>query len=241
VCRSGVSCERRASASGDPAVFEQCIEELEHHPPIRWRQLLNLAQQLQQPGGLRARLLIDRLHPEQLVVAHAEPRARSTNMAPEGCELSAIVVGDHPLADAHLLAELRLGSPRTLALYDTECYNYCMSRSREHTHLEFIYLPLFERTRKGLLSDDDMHHLEDDLLENPEAGDVEDYAGGIRKVRARIGERGKSGSARVAYLYVETRSKLYFILAFPKNVQGALTQDQKKIIRTLVAQLKKER
>jgi hypothetical protein len=59
-----------------------------------------------------------------------------------------------------------------------------MSRSREHTHLAFVYLPLFERTRKGLLSDDDMHRLEDELLENPEAGDVEDNAGGIRKVRA---------------------------------------------------------
>jgi hypothetical protein len=45
----------------------------------------------------------------------------------------------------------------------------------------------------------------------------------------------------VAYLYVETRAKLYFILAFPKNVQGALTQDQKKAIRALAAQLKKER
>jgi hypothetical protein len=115
-----------------------------------------------------------------------------------------------------------------------------MSGSGEYTHLEFVYLPLFERTRKGMLSDDDMHRLEDELLENPEVGDVEDNAGGIRKVRARIGERGKSGSARVAYLYVKARAKLYFILAFPKNVQGALAQDQKKVIRALVVQLKKE-
>jgi hypothetical protein len=116
-----------------------------------------------------------------------------------------------------------------------------MSPARDHTHLEFVYLPLFERTRKGLLSEDNMRRLEDDLLKNPEAGDVEDHAGGIRKVRARIGERGKRGSARVAYLYVEARARLYFILAFPKNVQGTLTQDQKKVIRMLVAQLKKEK
>jgi hypothetical protein len=141
----------------------------------------------------------------------------------------------------HPLAEHRVGLNLALAEYDTECYLMCMARSHEHTHLEFVYLPLFERTRKGLLSDDDMHRLEDELLENPQAGDVEDNAGGLRKVRARIGERGKSGSARVAYLYVETRAKLYFILAFPKNVQGALTQDQKKVIRSLAAQLKKER
>jgi hypothetical protein len=116
-----------------------------------------------------------------------------------------------------------------------------MSPAREHTHLEFVYLPLFERTRMGLLSEDDMRRLEDELLGNPEVGDVEDHAGGIRKVRVRIGDRGKRGSARVAYLYVETRGRIYFILAFPKSVQGALTQEQKKVIRTLVAQLKKEK
>jgi hypothetical protein len=92
-----------------------------------------------------------------------------------------------------------------------------------------------------LCKEADLHRLEDELLENPEAGDVVDSAAGVRKVRARIGERGKSGSARVVYLYVETRAKLYFLLAFPKNVQGSLTQDQKKVIRTLAAQLKRER
>lgn len=91
-----------------------------------------------------------------------------------------------------------------------------------------------------MLNDEDMHRLEDELLENPEAGDVEDNAGGIRKVRVRIGQRGKSGSARVVYLYVEREAKLYLILAFPKNVQGALTQAQKKVIRALAAQLKRE-
>jgi hypothetical protein len=45
----------------------------------------------------------------------------------------------------------------------------------------------------------------------------------------------------VAYLYVASRAKLYFLLAFPKNVQGALTQDRKRIVRKLVAELKKER
>ena len=116
-----------------------------------------------------------------------------------------------------------------------------MAPAHDHTHLEFVYLPLFERTRKGLLSEDDLRRLENDLLGNPQTGDVENNAGGVRKVRARTGERGKSGSARVAYLYVETRATLYFILAFPKNVQGALTQDQKKVIRTLAAQLKQEK
>ena len=51
---------------------------------------------------------------------------------------------------------------------------------------------------------------------------------------------GKSGGARVAYLYVQARETIYLLLAFPKNVQANLTADQKKALRKLVAKLKKE-
>jgi hypothetical protein len=115
-----------------------------------------------------------------------------------------------------------------------------MPRRREHSHLEFVYTSIFERSRQDLLSDEDMHRLEDELLQNPDAGDVERGAGGIRKIRVGVGERGKRGGARVIYLYVEARARLFFILAFPKNVQGVLTQDQKKMIRTLAARLKEK-
>lgn len=105
-------------------------------------------------------------------------------------------------------------------------------------YLEFVHLPLFERTAKGLLDDEDLRALELDLLENPERGSVQAGTGGVRKVRVAIGDRGKSGGARVAYLYVEVRETIYFILAFSKNVQANLTTEQKKAIRALVAKLK---
>ena len=106
--------------------------------------------------------------------------------------------------------------------------------------LEFVYLPLFERTRKGVLSDEEVKAVEDELLGNPRAGVVMVNTGGVRKVRAAQEQRGKSGSARVAYLYVEEQATVYFILAFPKNVQGSLTAEQKKQVRALVAQIKAE-
>jgi hypothetical protein len=113
-------------------------------------------------------------------------------------------------------------------------------RSTDHTHLEFVRLPLFLSTTKGVMSEEDIHRLEDELLENPKKGVMEDNAGGVRKVRAAVGEHGKSGSARVAYLYIPARQKIYFILAFPKNVQGVLTAAQKKTLRQLAAELKRE-
>jgi hypothetical protein len=107
--------------------------------------------------------------------------------------------------------------------------------------LEFIYLPLFERTRKGgVLDDAEMKCVEDDLLTNPRAGAVIVATGGVRKVRAAQEGRGKSGSARVVYLYVEEQETVYFILAFPKNVQGNLTADQKRLVRALVEQVRQE-
>ena len=104
--------------------------------------------------------------------------------------------------------------------------------------VEFAYLGLFERTRKGVLSDAEMKEVEDELLADPRAGAVMANTGGVRKVRAAQGQRGKSGSARVAYLYVPEQATIYFIIAFPKNVQSNLTDAQKKQVRGVVAQIR---
>lgn len=42
------------------------------------------------------------------------------------------------------------------------------------------------------------------------------------------------------YYYIELRSKVYFLLAFAKNVQANLTSDHKKSLRRLVRQLEGE-
>lgn len=104
--------------------------------------------------------------------------------------------------------------------------------------LEFVYLNLFERTRKGVLTDAEMKEVEDELLANPRAGVVMGNTDGVRKLRAAQEERGKSGSARVAYLYVPEQATVYFLIAFAKNVQGNLTAEQKKQLRALVAQIR---
>ena len=107
-------------------------------------------------------------------------------------------------------------------------------------YLEFVLLPSFERSASGVLSEDDIQELERTLLENPREGPVMRDTGGVRKARAATEGRGKSGSARVVYLYVEVREKIYFLLCFPKNEQANLTPEQKRRIRLLVAQLEAE-
>lgn len=106
--------------------------------------------------------------------------------------------------------------------------------------LEFVYLAMFERTRQGVLEEGDIERLEDALLANPRAGAVLAGTGGVRKVRAAQRGRGKRGSARVAYLYVEAQATVYLVLAFPKNVRGALTAEQTRAVRSLAEAIRRE-
>ncbi len=45
---------------------------------------------------------------------------------------------------------------------------------------------------------------------------------------------GKSGGARVFYVYVAARARVYLLLAYPKNVAGALSEEGRKALRTIV-------
>ena len=106
---------------------------------------------------------------------------------------------------------------------------------------EFVYTEPFRKCWKAMgLSDDDLKKLEEILLENPQLGDVIEGTGGARKMRIQIENRGKSGGGRVIYVDVFEKEKLYFLLAYPKNVQDNLTPDQKKQVRKLVEAIKKE-
>ena len=106
---------------------------------------------------------------------------------------------------------------------------------------EFVYTEPVRKCWNAMgLSENDLKKLEEILLENPQLGDVIEGTGGARKMRIQIENRGKSGGGRVIYVDVFEKEKLYFLLAYPKNVQDNLTPDQKKQVRKLVEAIKKE-
>ena len=47
------------------------------------------------------------------------------------------------------------------------------------------------------LNDDNLKELEQELLKNPQLGDVIEGTGGARKLRIKLGNHGKSGGARI--------------------------------------------
>ena len=74
------------------------------------------------------------------------------------------------------------------------------------------------------------------LLANPGAGDLSPRSGGLRKIRVGVAGRGKRGGARVIYYWVTAKSQIYMLVAYAKNVQEDLTEDQLRVMRTLVKQ-----
>ena len=107
-------------------------------------------------------------------------------------------------------------------------------------NLAFVYLTSFERTAAGVLTDDEMWAVELQLLANPRSGAVVSGTGGVRKLRVAVPGQGKRGAARVIYLYVGDKARVYFILAYAKNQKSTLTESEKHQIAVVVGQLKEE-
>ncbi len=91
------------------------------------------------------------------------------------------------------------------------------------------------------LTDDVYCQLQQELMDNPEKGNVIPTCGGLRKVRIANPKRnkGKRGGARVIYLYVP-KAKWFFMLdIYGKDEQDDLTPSEKKELSNLVVELKR--
>jgi hypothetical protein len=99
---------------------------------------------------------------------------------------------------------------------------------------------VFSRAARDVLTVDEWEKVEQILLDNPDAGDLVAGTGGVRKLRVAFEGRGKRGSARTIYLHVEERNKVYFIVAYAKNVQENISAADKKAIRAYVEAIRAE-
>ena len=66
---------------------------------------------------------------------------------------------------------------------------------------------------------------------------------GVRKARVADpgSSRGKSGSYRFLYLYLEHAGRIHLLYLFSKSEQADLSPDQTRIIGALSQQIRKER
>jgi hypothetical protein len=104
---------------------------------------------------------------------------------------------------------------------------------------EFICTGEFDKCWTALgLDDEDLKDLQNELLGNPQAGDVIKKTGGARKIRIAAKGHGKRGGARVIYVDILVHKKIYLLVAYPKGQKDNLSDAEKNSIALLIHALK---
>jgi hypothetical protein len=106
----------------------------------------------------------------------------------------------------------------------------------------FIEATGFTKAISDYLPDDAYAKVQQRLMVNPEEGDAMPGCGGLRKVRTADAKRGKGkrGGARVIYLHVPKAKRFYLLDVYRKDEKDDLSTEEKKHLRQLAQQLKKE-
>lgn len=117
-----------------------------------------------------------------------------------------------------------------------------MSSSEAQTRLLlFVCIEPFQRlwTKHGL-TEEDMIRLENEILASPRKGDEIPGSGGFRKLRlSREGSnKGKSGSYRVLYLYIQAYATVCLVLVFGKNEKADIGKADRNALAKRAAGLK---
>lgn len=97
----------------------------------------------------------------------------------------------------------------------------------------FIELPPFERVRDDYFDDESFKDLQNELMKNPEAGDVIPGAGGLRKIRYGDERRGKGkrGGLRVIYFWKDADDQFWLFTVYGKDEAADLTPEQRKMLK----------
>ncbi len=107
----------------------------------------------------------------------------------------------------------------------------------------FVELPAFERNRSNYLTDEAYRALQNEMLKDPEAGDVISGTGGLRKLRYGDATRGKGkrGGLRIIYYWWDPKKQFWLFTIYDKDELSDLSPKEKAILKTLLKQELEER
>lgn len=98
-------------------------------------------------------------------------------------------------------------------------------------------LPEFIRVAGKLLSPVERQDLIQYLALHPKAGDLMEGTGGVRKLRWRRGDHGKSGGVRVVYYFHDEHAPLYLLTLFAKGDRANLSKAERNELAGLASAL----
>ena len=100
---------------------------------------------------------------------------------------------------------------------------------------EFIYFNAFDKNWEALgLNDDDLIELENEIMANPDAAELIQGTGGLRKIRFPLPGKGKSGGARVLYVDFIFYGKVFMINVYQKPEKENITDREKKAYKQII-------
>jgi len=98
-----------------------------------------------------------------------------------------------------------------------------------------VETPPYLADAERLFTADERTAIVDAVAADPLCGVVIPGSGGIRKVRFGFGGRGKSGGARVIYLFGGEAVPVFLLAAFAKNEKSDLTPKERMALGKAVA------
>ena len=98
-----------------------------------------------------------------------------------------------------------------------------------------VETPSYLADAERLFSLDERKAIVDRLASDPTCGVVIPGGGGIRKVRFGFGARGKSGGARIVYLFSGANLPVFVLAVFSKNEKANLSTAERNALGGMVA------
>jgi len=98
-----------------------------------------------------------------------------------------------------------------------------------------VETPSYLADAERLFSSDERKAIVHRLAADPSCGVVVPGGGGIRKVRFGFGGRGKSGGARIVYLFHGASLPVFILAVFAKNERSDLSMAERNALGKLVA------
>jgi len=103
---------------------------------------------------------------------------------------------------------------------------------------EIVELAGFTEDVTDLVDDETLREFQNELIANPEAGDLIPGSGGLRKARMKLPARGKSGSARVIYLWLPKTKRMICFMFYTKGKTATIPPSILKLLKLQVEKIK---
>ena len=100
----------------------------------------------------------------------------------------------------------------------------------------FVELAAFAKYRADYLDDEGIRGLQQNMLKNPEAGDMIEGTGGLRKLRHGDPRRGKGkrGGLRVIYYWWDGGRQFWLFTLYDKDEMENLSADEKEALKGML-------